>query len=67
MIGPTEIDEMLAEYADAIAGSEPAATDPIPVWRATDEPVATTAPYQNVGLVPVSFLFLPIRMARPAS
>lgn len=63
MIGPAEIDEMMAEHADAVAGSEPAETSPAetgqtPVGRVTDGPVAAPAPpYRTFGLVPTSFLF----------
>ncbi len=66
VIGPAEIDEMMAEYADAIAGAEPAATDPVPVWQARDVSAATTAPpSRTVGIVRTSFLF-PFGMCLPA-
>ena len=54
MIGPAEIDEMMAEYADAIAASPAEVPTGTPVWSArSGEAGSDGAPYESFAGVPL--------------
>ncbi len=55
MIGPAEIEDMMTDYAEALAQGDPDAVATRPVWfSATDVPTPTSSPKPAIAFFAVS-------------